>query len=151
MYAMLERESKEAGLSLNWPRHLPNTREALAAVEWVRQHRPRAFPQLHRDLFAAHFVLGEDLEDASVIDRQARDSDVDLADLHAAIADGSAVAAVTDAEVVRPQVRRSRHTGLVAGRTIDCWTPPGSGIRTPCRVRRAIAAMKCRSLPLRDS
>src|SRR6516225_853607 len=37
MYAMLEREAREAGLPLHWPRHLPNTRQALAAAEWVRR------------------------------------------------------------------------------------------------------------------
>src|SRR5712664_3159525 len=29
MYAMLEREAREARLPLHWPRHLPNTRRAL--------------------------------------------------------------------------------------------------------------------------
>jgi predicted DsbA family dithiol-disulfide isomerase len=124
MYAMLEREAKEAGLSLNWPRHLPNARGALAAAEWVRQHRPRAFPQLHRDLFAAHFVLGEDLEDASVIDRHARESGVDLADLHAAIADGSAVAAITDAEVTgRKYGVQGTPAWLLAGRLVAGLLP----------------------------
>src|SRR5262245_45366944 len=40
MYAMLEREAREAGLSLNWPPRLPNTRRALTAAEWVRRHQP---------------------------------------------------------------------------------------------------------------
>ena len=72
MCAMLEREAREAGLALNWPRRLPNTRRALAAAEWARRHQPRAFPQFQKDLFEAHFVLGEDLEDSAVIDRHAR-------------------------------------------------------------------------------
>src|SRR5262249_30994156 len=76
MYAMLEREAKEAGVPLRWPPRLPNTRRALAAAEWVRRHRPRGFPQLHKDLFAAHFVLGEDLGDPAVIDRHARESGI---------------------------------------------------------------------------
>ena len=63
MYAMLEREAREAGLPLNWPPRLPNTRRALVAAEWARPHQPRAFPQFHKGLFEAHFVLGEDLED----------------------------------------------------------------------------------------
>jgi predicted DsbA family dithiol-disulfide isomerase len=50
MYAMLEREAREAGLPLNWPPRLPNTRQALAAAEWTRRHQPRAFPQFHKDL-----------------------------------------------------------------------------------------------------
>jgi predicted DsbA family dithiol-disulfide isomerase len=100
MYAMLEREAKEAGLSLKWPARLPNTRRALAAAEWVRRHQPRAFPRLHRELFEAHFVLGEDIEDPAVIDRHAGGSGVDLAALHAALADGSAARAVTVAETI---------------------------------------------------
>jgi len=40
MYATLEREAKEAGLRLQWPARLPNTRQALAAAEWVRRNQP---------------------------------------------------------------------------------------------------------------
>jgi predicted DsbA family dithiol-disulfide isomerase len=99
MYAMLEREAKEAGLPLHWPARLPNTRRALAAAEWGRRHQPRAFPQFHKNLFDAHFVLGEDLEDPAVIDRHASESGIDLAALHAALADDSAAAAVMEAEM----------------------------------------------------
>jgi predicted DsbA family dithiol-disulfide isomerase len=100
MYAMLEREAAEAGLPLKWPRRLPDTRPALAAAEWARRFQPRTFPQLHRDLFAAHFALGEDLGDPAVIDRHASESGIDLAALHAALDDGSAVDAVTRAEML---------------------------------------------------
>jgi len=44
-------------------------------------------------------VLGEDLEDPAVIDRHANRSGVDLASLHAALADGSAAVAVTEGEI----------------------------------------------------
>jgi predicted DsbA family dithiol-disulfide isomerase len=100
MYAVLEAEASKAGLPLQWPCHLPNTRMALAAAEWTRRHQPHAFSQLNKELFEAHFVLGEDIEDPSVIDRHARRWDVDLPALHAALADGSAVAAVTEAEML---------------------------------------------------
>ena len=100
VYEMLEREAKEAGLLLHWPKRLPNTRLALAAAEWTRRHQPHAFPQLHKELFAAHFVLGEDLEESAAIDRHASESGIDLAALHAALGDGSAEAAVTEAEMV---------------------------------------------------
>lgn len=99
MYAMLGREAEEAGLPLHWPARLPNTRRALAAAEWARRHQPRAFPQLHKDLFDAHFVLGEDLEDPAVIDRHGRESGIELAALHAALADNSAAATVAEAEM----------------------------------------------------
>jgi predicted DsbA family dithiol-disulfide isomerase len=100
MYAMLEREAEEAGLPLNWPARLPNARRALAAAEWARRHHPRAFPQFHKGLFEAHFVLGEDLEDPAVIDRHASESGIEVAALHAALADDSAAAAVTEAEMI---------------------------------------------------
>src|SRR5262249_52768660 len=44
-------------------------------------------------------VLGEDLEDPAVIDRYASASGIELAALHAALADDSAVAAVTETEM----------------------------------------------------
>lgn len=99
-YAMLEREATEAGLRLRWPRRLPNSRHALAAAEWVRRHQPNSFPQLHKQFFAAHFALGEDLEDPQVIDRHASASGVGLAALHAALADGSAAALLKEAEML---------------------------------------------------
>ena len=100
MYATLEREAKEAGLRLQWPSRLPNTRQALAAAEWVRRNQPSGFSQLHRELFEAHFVLGEDLEDIAVIDRHARSSDIDLIALHAALEDGSATNFVIETEMI---------------------------------------------------
>lgn len=100
MYAMLEREAKDAGFPLHWPRRLPNTRMALAAAEWARRHQPSSFPQFHKDLFAAHFVLGEDLADTAVIDRHASESGIDIADLHSALADGSASSAVKESEAI---------------------------------------------------
>jgi predicted DsbA family dithiol-disulfide isomerase len=100
MYAMLEREAREAGLPLRWPRRLPNSRLALAAAEWTRRHQPTGFPQLHRELFEAHFALGEDLEDPAVIYRHARASGIDFAAIHAALADGSAGQAVTNDETI---------------------------------------------------
>jgi predicted DsbA family dithiol-disulfide isomerase len=98
IYAMLDREAKEAGLPLNWPARLPDTRRALAAAEWARRRQPRAFPEFHKGLFAAHFVLGEDLEDTLVIDRHAARSGVDLSALHTALDDGTAAAAVMESE-----------------------------------------------------
>jgi len=98
MYEALEREAREVGLPLNWPLHLPDTRRALAAAEWTRRNQPRSFPQLHRALFAAHFALGEALEDPAVIERHAIASGVDLTALRAALDDGSAGAAFREAE-----------------------------------------------------
>jgi predicted DsbA family dithiol-disulfide isomerase len=100
MYKMLVQEAKEAGLRLRWPRHLPNTRRALATAEWARHNQPHAFPELHKRLFEAHFVKGEDLEDLVVIDRHAGESGINLAALHGAFTDGSAEERVTQAEII---------------------------------------------------
>jgi predicted DsbA family dithiol-disulfide isomerase len=98
-FVRLEREARAAGLPLNWPPRLANSRMALAAAERVRRHQPHAFPRFHRDLFAAHFALGENLEDPAVIDRHASESGIDLAALHDALGDGSAAALVREAEL----------------------------------------------------
>jgi predicted DsbA family dithiol-disulfide isomerase len=100
IYEMLDRESAQAGLPLNWPPRLPNTRRALATAEWARRFEPGASPKLRRDLFAAHFALGEDLGDPAVVDQHASESGIDLPALQEALADGSAVDAVNDAEML---------------------------------------------------
>jgi predicted DsbA family dithiol-disulfide isomerase len=100
MYAMLELEARAAGLPLNWPGRFPNTRQALAAAEWVRRNQPDAFPRFHKGLFDAHFVLGEDLGDPAVSDRHADASGVDLGRMRASLADGSAARAVAEAEAI---------------------------------------------------
>lgn len=98
MYAMLEREAKDAGLTLNWPPRLPNSRRALAAAEWVRQQQPDHFAQFQKDLFAAHFVLGEDLGNPAAINRHASDLGIDVKALHVGLADGSALTALQESE-----------------------------------------------------
>jgi 2-hydroxychromene-2-carboxylate isomerase len=100
MYANLEREAKEAGLALNWPLRLPDSRPALAAAEWVRQHQRDHFSQFHKDLFAAHFVLGEDLGSPEVIDRHATDLGIDIEALLVALADGRVMDAVKESEML---------------------------------------------------
>jgi predicted DsbA family dithiol-disulfide isomerase len=100
MYVMLEQEAKEAGLPLHWPSRLPDTRRALAAAEWTRRHDQRAFPSLQRQLFEAHFALGEDLGDPAVINSHARACGVDVAEMDVALNDGSAEAAVAESEAV---------------------------------------------------
>jgi predicted DsbA family dithiol-disulfide isomerase len=103
MYRMLEHDAAAAGLPLRWPTRLPNTRRALAVAEWTRNHDAQAFVRLHKQLFAAHFALGEDLGDPELIDRYARSCGIDLGALHAALADGSAELAVSSAEALGRQ------------------------------------------------
>lgn len=125
MYAMLEREAADAGLPLHWPPRLPDTRRALAVAEWVRRFQPLRFPPLRRDLFAAHFALGEDLGDPAVIDRHASAAGVDLAALHAALADGSAADAVAKAEALgRASGVYGTPAWLSGGRLIIGLRPP---------------------------
>jgi predicted DsbA family dithiol-disulfide isomerase len=103
MYRRLEQECRDAGLPLRWSKRLPNTRQALAAAEWVRRNRPAAFAQLHHTFFAAHFALGEDLGDPAVIDRYLAQAGVDLMSWHAARANGSALKAVSESETLGRQ------------------------------------------------
>lgn len=125
MYAVLEREAAQAGLPLHWPKRLPDTRMALAAAEWVRLNRPDVSDEFNRGLFAAHFALGEDLGDSAVIDRHAAESGVDVDALHAALADGSALAALADAEAIGAEFGvRSTPSWLIAGELVSGLLPP---------------------------
>lgn len=78
MYAAVERDCAEAGLPLRWPSHVPDSKTALAAAEWVRRHQPDAFLQLHKNLFHAHFALNEDLGNLEVIERHLSEAGIDL-------------------------------------------------------------------------
>jgi predicted DsbA family dithiol-disulfide isomerase len=150
MYDMLEREAGTAGLPLRWPPRLPNTRRALAAAEWARRYQPDAFPHFHRALFRAHFALGEDLEDPAIVDRHARDAGVDLDALHRALADGSAGAAVLEAEDLG---RRSGVQGTPAwllGERLIVGAATGSGIRTACGRRARDQEGHSMASPLAD-
>jgi predicted DsbA family dithiol-disulfide isomerase len=124
MYDNLAREAREAGLPLNWPPRLPDTRLALAAAEWVRRYHRDAFAQFHKALFAAHFALGENLGNPAVIDRHASDLGIDLQALHAALGDGSALAAVTKSEALgRRYGVRGTPAWLLAKRLISGLLP----------------------------
>ena len=60
-HRLIERAARAAGLALHWPTHVPNTRRGLAAAEWVRRYQPDLFESFYRQLFAAHFALGQDV------------------------------------------------------------------------------------------
>jgi predicted DsbA family dithiol-disulfide isomerase len=125
MYAHLEREAAQAGLPLNWPSRLPDTRTALSAAEWVRLHRPDVSDEFNRDLFAAHFALGEDLGDSAVIDRHANELGIDLDALHGAIADGSASASLAEAEAIGARFGvQATPSWLIAGELVPGLLPP---------------------------
>jgi predicted DsbA family dithiol-disulfide isomerase len=124
MYENLEREARDAGLILHWPPRLPNTRLALAAAEWVRREHSDAFPQLHKRLFEAHFVRGEDLGDMAVIDRYVGDLTIDIKPLHVALRDGSALRGVTESEALAHRFGvRGTPAWLITGRLISGLLP----------------------------
>jgi predicted DsbA family dithiol-disulfide isomerase len=120
MYERLEREARNAGLLLRWPPRLPNSRYALAVAEWVRRYHPTGFSDLYNQLFLSHFGLGEDVGDAELVDRYAAQVGADMAFLHGATLDGSAIAAVDESELA---ARRAGVAGtpawLVEGRRVD--------------------------------
>jgi predicted DsbA family dithiol-disulfide isomerase len=124
MYQLLEREAARAGLPLNWPPRLPDTRTALSAAEWVRRERPEASDEFNQALFAAHFELGEDLGDSEVIMRRAAQTGIDAEALRAALADGSARAFLAEAESVGARFGvQSTPTWLIAGEVISGLQP----------------------------
>jgi 2-hydroxychromene-2-carboxylate isomerase len=125
MYSTLEREAELAGLPLNWPPRLPDTGYALAAAAWVRLHRPDVTGAFVETLFAARFALGEELGDPAVVDRHAGELGIDLDALRAALADGSAHAALADAEAagVRHGVQATP-SWLIDGELVSGLLPP---------------------------
>ena len=70
------------------------------AADSYPSRRASSFAQFHKELFEGHFVSGEDLGDPALIDRHARASGVDIPALHAGLADGTAMQAVTAAEML---------------------------------------------------
>jgi predicted DsbA family dithiol-disulfide isomerase len=83
-------------------------------------------------------VLGEDLEDAAVIDRHASKLGIDLMALHAALADDSAAAAVKEAEIMGRKFGVRTPAWLLAQRLITGLCPAAelNAFRsTPCSCR----------------
>jgi predicted DsbA family dithiol-disulfide isomerase len=123
-YTALELEALDAGLELIWPPRLPDTRPALAASEWVREHAGDASIGFNTALFAAHFEHGEDLGDLGLIDRYARRFGIDIEAMHKDIDEGSAGAAVTQAEAVgRRYGVRGTPAWLIRGELISGLRP----------------------------
>jgi predicted DsbA family dithiol-disulfide isomerase len=70
----------------------------------------------------------EDIEDPAVIDRQATESGIDLAVLHAAFDDDSAAAAVAEAEMIGRKFGVQGTPAWLLGPRSDYKTPSDSGI-----------------------
>jgi predicted DsbA family dithiol-disulfide isomerase len=99
MYEHLDREAAAAGLVLNWPARLSNTRRALSAAEWVRRTAPDKTDDFNKRLFNAYFVGGEDLGDPTVIERHASAVDIDVDELRGALSDGTATTWLVESEL----------------------------------------------------
>lgn len=110
-HRLIERAARAAGLALHWPTHVPNTRRGLAAAEWVRQYQPDLFESFYRQLFAAHFALGQDVGDPCLIDDIAERIGVDVVSVRAALSDGTAEHAVAESVSI---AKRYGVTGLPA-------------------------------------
>jgi predicted DsbA family dithiol-disulfide isomerase len=120
MYEELERQAMNAGLPLNWPARLPNSRTALAASAWVGRNNRTIVRQFNARLFSAHFALGEDLGNADVVIRHAAELGVDIQELSSALADGRALRELSSAETMaRDCGVRGTPTWLVRGTLIE--------------------------------
>ena len=95
--ALLNAQARDAQLELHWPDRQPNSLLALAAAEWTRTSHPRSFTRVVEGLFSAYFACGQDIGAQNIIDGYVGAAGVQLDALHAALADGSAVAAVASA------------------------------------------------------
>jgi 2-hydroxychromene-2-carboxylate isomerase len=121
-HQFLERAARDAGLTLRWPTRLPNSRDALRVAEWVRQYQPDLFELLSQRVFAAHFELGEDIGDRDVIYSYADQTGVDVASVRAAMADGTAEAAVAASEsAAKGRGITGPPAWLIGDRLITAW------------------------------
>lgn len=59
--------AEEARLPFDPPDHIPRTRTALEASDWVRRERPDRFSSFHRSLFHAYWGEGRDIGEAEVV------------------------------------------------------------------------------------
>lgn len=82
----VRRLALEAGLEMNMPPRMANTRLALQASEFARDKG--VFNALHRNLFAAYFKDGEDIGDMEVLLSIAAGSGLDPEELRPALEKG---------------------------------------------------------------
>jgi predicted DsbA family dithiol-disulfide isomerase len=120
MCEVLEAEARDAQLKLRWPDRQPNSLLALMAAEWTRTHHPQSFRKVVESLFAAYFAEGRDIGAQIVIDDYVAAAGAEVGALHAALADGAAVAAIDSAR------RQAMAAGVIA---IPAWLATGWSIR----------------------
>jgi hypothetical protein len=122
VHSILDRAQRDGG-RLNETRALlpgfPRVSEAPqgpAAADWVWHQRPRAVRQANRELFAAHFVLGQEPDDPMVVDEPVDEVSIDCGDLHAAIPGGGTLEVGSLCESIgRESVFQARLRGWLLG------------------------------------
>lgn len=99
MYDSIAAQAKASNLPLHWRDRLPNSRTALAAVEWVRQEKSSELAdKFRKDLFHAHFAGDKDIGDRKVILDLAKADQIDVAEIETAWNDGSAFKMVDESQ-----------------------------------------------------
>lgn len=86
-YDFFAQECAAAGLPFTRPLRVPNSRRALEASEWARDHD--AFDAMHHALFEAYFGYGRDIGDSAVLREAADALALDGAALAGALASGA--------------------------------------------------------------
>lgn len=86
MHANLKARADQLGLPMSPPPVLANTRRALALAEYARDQGK--LDHLHRPLFQAYFVLGQNLYDEAVLRGVAQQAGLDPEQAMAAVLDG---------------------------------------------------------------
>lgn len=113
----LEAACDEADMPFRRPTRMPNTRRALETAEWVRRHEPDAFADVHRGFFNAHFVTGDPIDDANVIDDIVAAGGADAAVVRRSVDAGKATPFVDESMAeARAAGITSTPTWLVGGR-----------------------------------
>jgi len=84
-----EGDLRESGTLLpGLPRPLEAPQGSVAA-DWVWRQRPRAVQQANGELFAAHFVLGQEPGDLGVVEELVAKVSIDCAESHLVLLDAS--------------------------------------------------------------
>lgn len=122
-YEFLAREAEAAGLPLRWSSRMPNTRRALAAFEWLKNTRPKVARRFAESVFAAYFAQGQDIESVDLLAILAEAAGGDPARLRAALADGTAYAALDRSE------REAKKYGVEGTPTWNVLGQSVSGLR----------------------